>query len=84
MEFQLNNMDLPRNSTELADHHSRLSQAIVDYSTEATHEGRLLLERVSSVDPGADGVRRKVSHEEFNSTFNFQFRASVKWVFKMV
>ncbi|BFZ21917.1 hypothetical protein BsWGS_24956 [Bradybaena similaris] len=60
VEFQLNNMDLPRNSTELADHHSRLSQAIVDYSTEATHEGRLLLERVSSVDPGADGVRRKM------------------------
>ncbi|CAG5126015.1 unnamed protein product [Candidula unifasciata] len=60
VEFQLNNMDLPRNSTELAEHHSRLSQAIVDYSTEATHEGRLLLERVSSVDPGADGVRRKM------------------------
>ena len=54
-------MDLPRNSTELAERHSQLSNAIVDASTEATHEGRLLLERVSSIDPGADGVRRKVS-----------------------
>ncbi|CAL1540818.1 unnamed protein product, partial [Lymnaea stagnalis] len=60
VEFQLNNMDLPRNSAELAEQHSRLSQAIVDYSTEATHEGRLLLERVSSTDQGADGVRRKM------------------------
>ena len=53
-------MDLPRNSSELAEEHARLSQAIVDLSTEATHEGRLLLERVSSTDQGADGVRRKV------------------------
>lgn len=53
-------MDLPRNSAELAERHSQLSNAIVDVSTEAIHEGRLLLERVSSVDPGADGVRRKV------------------------
>ncbi|RUS90398.1 hypothetical protein EGW08_001893, partial [Elysia chlorotica] len=58
VEYQLNNMDLPRNSSELAEHHSRLSQAIVDLSTEASHEGRLLLERVSSTDQGADGVRR--------------------------
>lgn len=61
IEVQLNNMDLPRNSAELAEQHSQLSNAIVDVSTEAIHEGRLLLERVSSVDPGADGVRRKVN-----------------------
>ena len=61
MEYQLNNMDLPRNSSELAEQHSRLSQAIVDLSTEASHEGRLLLERVSSTDQGADGVRRTVN-----------------------
>ncbi|XP_025104045.1 coiled-coil domain-containing protein 141-like isoform X3 [Pomacea canaliculata] len=60
VEVQLNNMDLPRNSAELAERHSQLSNAIVDVSTEAIHEGRLLLERVSSVDPGADGVRRKL------------------------
>ncbi|XP_012936768.1 uncharacterized protein LOC101859779, partial [Aplysia californica] len=60
VEVQLNNMDLPRNSSELAEQHSRLSQAIVDLSTEASHEGRLLLERVSSTDQGADGVRRKM------------------------
>jgi hypothetical protein len=60
IEVQLNSMDLPRNSTELAERHSQLSNAIVDASTQAVREGRLLLERVSPVDSGADGVRRKV------------------------
>ncbi|XP_076451161.1 coiled-coil domain-containing protein 141-like [Babylonia areolata] len=60
IEVQLNSMDLPRNSAELAERHSQLSNAIVDASTQSVHEGRLLLERVSSVDSGADGVRRKL------------------------
>lgn len=63
VESQLNNMDLPRNSAELAERHSYLSQSIVDLSAEATHEGRLLLERISSTDQGADGIRRKVCKE---------------------
>ena len=73
IEVQLNSMDLPRNSTELAERHSQLSNAIVDVSTEADHEGRLLLERVSSVDPGADGVRRKVSVTVFQAALSVLF-----------
>lgn len=61
IEVQLNTMDLPRNSAELADRHAQLSNVIVEASTPALHEGRILLERVSRDDPGADGVRRKVS-----------------------
>lgn len=61
IEVQLNTMDLPRNSAELADRHAQLSNVIVESSTPALREGRILLERVNRDDPGADGVRRKVS-----------------------
>ncbi|KAK3083136.1 hypothetical protein FSP39_014900 [Pinctada imbricata] len=61
IEVQLNTMDLPRNSAELADRHSQLSNAIVEISTPALHEGRILLERVSRDDTGADGVRRRMT-----------------------
>lgn len=61
IEVQINNTDLPRNSTELAARHEELSNAIVEVSTPPLREGRLLLERVSRDDSGADGVRRKVN-----------------------
>ncbi|XP_060064415.1 titin-like, partial [Ylistrum balloti] len=61
VEVQLNSMDLPRNSTALADRHAQLSNAIVEASTQALREGRILLERVSREDPGADGVRRRMT-----------------------
>ena len=61
IEVQLNIKDLPRNSAELADRHSQLSNVIVEVSTSAQTEGRLLLERVSRDDQGADGVRHRVS-----------------------
>ncbi|XP_046554795.1 uncharacterized protein LOC124264120 [Haliotis rubra] len=64
IEVQLNNMDLPRNSAELAEHHAHLSNAIVEVSTSAFMEGRLLLERVSRSDAGADGVRKKMDELE--------------------
>jgi len=60
IEVQLNTMDLPRNSEELADRHSQLSNVIVEVSMAAQTEGRLLLERVSRDDSGADGVRHRV------------------------
>ena len=60
IEVQLNTMDLPRNSEELADRHSQLSNVIVEVSMAAQTEGRLLLERVSRDDTGADGVRHRV------------------------
>ena len=60
IEVQLNSTDLPRNSAELADRHSQLSNVIVEVSTAAQTEGRLLLERVSRDDSGADGVRHRV------------------------
>lgn len=60
IEVQLNSKDLPRNSAELADRHSQLSNVIVEVSMSAQTEGRLLLERVSRDDVGADGVRRRV------------------------
>lgn len=62
IEVRINNPDLPRNSAELADRHSQLSNVIVEVSTVALSEGQLLLERVSRDDFGADGVRRRVSN----------------------
>ena len=61
IEVRINTSDLPRNSAELADRHSQLSNVIVEVSTSALSEGQLLLERVSRDDIGADGVRRRVS-----------------------
>ena len=61
VEVQLNTMDLPRNSAELADRHSQLSNSILEISTPPLRDGRILLERVSREDHGADGVRRLVS-----------------------
>uniref|UniRef100_A0A0L8G5K6 Ig-like domain-containing protein n=1 Tax=Octopus bimaculoides TaxID=37653 RepID=A0A0L8G5K6_OCTBM len=52
-------MDLPRNSTALAEEHTKLFNTIVEVSTAALHEGRILLERVSRDDSGANGVRQK-------------------------
>ncbi|ESO86305.1 hypothetical protein LOTGIDRAFT_167354 [Lottia gigantea] len=60
IEVQLNSTDLPRNSTELAERHAQLSNAIVECSTPALREGRLLLERVNRGDSGADDVRQKM------------------------
>ena len=60
LEVQITTSDLPRNSAELQDRHSQLSNVIVEVSTSALSEGRLLLERVSRDDFGADGVRRRV------------------------
>lgn len=54
-------MDLPRNSTALAEESAKLSNAIVESTTEALHEGRILLERVGREDSGANGVRQKVT-----------------------
>ena len=61
IEVQLNSRDLPQNSAELADRHLQLSNVIVEVSMSAQTEGRLLLERVSGDDRGADGVRHRVS-----------------------
>ncbi|VDI56857.1 titin [Mytilus galloprovincialis] len=58
VEVQLNTMDLPRNSAELADRHSQLSNAIMEISSPPLRDGRILLERVSRDDRGADGIRR--------------------------
>lgn len=60
IEVRITSSDLPRNSAELADRHSQLSNVIVEVSTVAHSEGQLLLERVSRDDFGADGVRHRV------------------------
>ncbi len=49
--MQLNSTDLPRNSQALAERHAYLSNAIMDVSTPALREGRILLERVGREDP---------------------------------
>ena len=51
IEVQLNSTDLPRNSQALAERHAYLSNAIMDVSTPALREGRILLERVGREDP---------------------------------
>lgn len=58
-------MDLPRNSTALAEEHTKLFNTIVEVSTAALHEGRILLERVGRDDSGANGVRQKVNLHYF-------------------
>ncbi|CAH1789041.1 unnamed protein product, partial [Owenia fusiformis] len=61
INVQLTRTDLPRNSSALAERHAYLSNAIVEVSTPALREGRILLERVSKDDSGADGVRNKMA-----------------------
>lgn len=74
VEVQLNTMDLPRNSAELADRHSQLSNAIMEISSPPLRDGRILLERVSRDDRGADGIRRLVSIPfYYNHHFCLQF-----------
>ncbi len=61
IEHQLTKTDLPRNSGALAEQHAYLSNAIVEVSTSALREGRILLERVGRNDPGVQGVADMVS-----------------------
>ncbi|XP_074642495.1 uncharacterized protein LOC141899810 [Tubulanus polymorphus] len=68
IEMQLNSTDLPRNSAMLAERHASLSNAIIEVTTPALREGRILLERVSSDDSGADGVRVKMDELVARST----------------
>ena len=58
--MQLNSTDLPRNSSALAERHAYLANAILDTSTPALREGRILLERVGREDPQVQGVSNKV------------------------
>ena len=62
IEAQLTSTDLPRNSSALAEQHAFLANAIVEASTPALREGRILLERVGGQDAGppVQGVSRKV------------------------
>ncbi len=60
IEVQLNSTDLPRNSAALAERHAYLSNAVLDTSTPALREGRILLERVGREDPQVQGVSKKV------------------------
>ena len=60
IEVHLTSTDLPRNSAALAERHAYLSNSIVESTTPALREGRILLERVSRDDPGVQGVGNKV------------------------
>ena len=61
VDQQLTSTDLPRNSAALAERHAYLSNAIVEISTPALREGRILLERVGREDPGVQGVSNMVN-----------------------
>lgn len=60
IERDLTSTDLPRNSAALADKHAQLSNAVVEYSTPALREGRILLERVGRDHPSVQGINNKV------------------------
>ena len=60
IEVDLSRTDLPRNSAALAEKHAQFSTAIVEHSTPALREGRILLERVGRNDPSSQGVLKMV------------------------